>query len=137
MNRNDLYMNYAEEGLSLTVPLGTSGFIKSKINYNGENYIISSNAILSSDEDENKVIIISVDFLETFSSRKIKVYFKEDKIILKQIEIPGADFITAGINSAKNNFTGSKFLANAISKIEDDYIKYKCNSVFAPEIELK
>ena len=137
MNRNDLYMNYAEEGLSLTVPLGTSGFIKSKINYNGENYIISSNAILSSDEDENKVIIISVDFLETFSSRKIKVYFKEDKIILKQIEIPGADFITAGINSAKNNFTGSKFLANAISKIEDDYIKYKCNSVFAPEIKLK
>ena len=38
---------------------------------------------------------------------------------------------------AKNNFTGSKFLGNAISKIEDDYIKYKCNSVFAPEIELK
>ena len=137
VNRNDLFMNYAEEGLSLTIPLGTTGYIKSKIDYNGENYIISANATLSHDEDENKVIIISVDFLETFASRKIKIYFKDDKVILKQIEFPGADFITEGINSAKNNFTGSKILGNAISKIEDDYIKYKCNCVFAPEIELK
>lgn len=137
VSNEKLYLNYAEEDITLTVPLGVDDYINSKIDYNGENYIISAKADLSSDEDKNKVIIISVDFLETFTSRKFKIYFKDNKIILKQIEFPGADFISEGINSAKNNFVGSKIVGNAISKIEDDYIKYKCNGVFSPEIELK
>ncbi len=133
---NILNMVYCENDSVFNVKLGVGEFLTSEIDYYGEKYRVASSINFGTDEDGNKVITVICDFLETFSSRKIKIYFKKGKVIYRQFETPFDDFSKDEFDKIKANAGKNKLLNAALSKIDDDYISYKLESVFEPQIRL-
>ncbi len=133
---NNLYLVYTENCSDYRIPLGVGKYQRSQIDINREKYLISAAINVSNDEDFDKVITINIDFIETFSKRTIKIYFKNGKIILKQSETPGMNFLRECIPLFKNSISKSRVLGTVISKTDDDFLFYKLERIFEPSTEL-
>ncbi len=131
-----LNMVYCENDSVFNVKLGVGDFITTEIDYYGEKYLVASSVNFGTDEDGDKVITVICDFLETFSSRKIKIYFKKGKVIYRQFEAPFDDLSKEELDKIKAGVGKNKLLSAVLGKIDEDYISYKLQSVFEPQIRL-
>ncbi len=131
-----LNMIYCENKSVFSIKLGIDEFLESEIYYYGEKYLVTSAIDSGINEDGNKVITIICNFLETFSTRKIKIIFKDKKIELTQFETPCSEFTLDDFNKIKSNVVKGKLLNAALSKINDEIIYNKFKKIFEPTVEL-
>ena len=87
-------------------------------------------------KDGDQVLVIRADLVEMPSSRYIKFYYKGQPC-LKQYETPGGEYLSELIIKGKNELSQNPALGITIGKIDDEYLKYKFDRVFAPDIKMK
>ncbi len=98
---------------------------------------IANTASLKKNEDEDWVLTVRFDFLETPSSRVIKLVFDGETVLMKQTEIPGEKFASDLTDSVLKEVVDKPIVSTLFEKIGDDYIELKLRKAFSPEIVLK
>ncbi|MEF9976445.1 MAG: hypothetical protein RR754_06745, partial [Oscillospiraceae bacterium] len=81
-------MKWSEGGETLNIPLGFTDYEESIIKINGTSWHIAAKAEFKKDEDDCNVLKIRCCFLESSSSRLIKLVLTDSGAILKMDETP-------------------------------------------------
>ncbi len=126
-----LFLKYCETNAEFIIPLGIDEFKRGEIHYYGEKYLVSSKI-----ENNNGEITVDIDFIETFSSRKLVITKSNGGYVLKQTENPGMQLIIDSTSLFKESISKNKLIANAVNKINDEFLIGKCESIFEPTVEI-
>ena len=111
---------------------GTKLPVRQKIHWHGNVFLAAVQARFTHDEDENPVLRVQIDFLETPCTRILKLILTRRGLIVKQEEYPGEEFLTNSI-SVLLNAPGSKALMAAIvGSAEQGFLRWKLQRVFSP-----
>jgi hypothetical protein len=66
----------------------------------------------------------------------IKLFFLDNKIVLRQSELPGKEFILQNISSIREEIEKHPVIASALAKLDADLLDYKVERTFEPGIEM-
>lgn len=140
-SKNDLdipQMMYCEHDSQYVIPLGFERPSVFSLQYRNDNYWIASSAKFTSDEDGEEVLVIRLDFLETPSSRIIKIYFVDENTLrMEQSEIPGEDFMVRLTEMFIAEYTNKPLIGAMLDKFGTDYIGYRIEKIFNSSLILK
>ena len=131
VKNKQLFLQYEELKSQFIIPIGITDYLRSEIDYYGEKYLIAAKI---EKQDENYVI--NIDFIETFSSRKLVFERKKGGVILTHFEKPGMDLIRKSTSLFKNTLSNNKLLAGAVNKLNNDFLLNKCQAIFEQSVEL-
>ncbi len=133
------YMLYEEADSSFKVPLGIGKPLFTELDFHGEPYKVASRAVLTKNEDDEQVLKVIMDFLETPFTRIMKFIFRGDgSISLLAPERPGADYVFDFVGETLSEMEQrNKLIASAVGKIDPNYLRYKVNNVFSPSVKFK
>ena len=121
-----------EEDCSHILPVGFSKAEYSTVDMHAEPYIVGTYGSFSTDEDDNLVLKLRVSFVETSSTRIMKLIFSGDDIVVKCSETPGRRFFRMYIDSLGKELTSNKLAEALLSRVDKDYFDYKLERTFEP-----
>ena len=78
-----------------------------------------------------------ITFQETPLTRYIKLYYTGAFPHIHQYERPGSDFILLMTATMKNELTDAPLIGNTLNKVDMEYVKYRVNRRFAPDVPLR
>lgn len=131
-------MTYRENEAEFEIPLGFDTPKSTNIKYRNENFLISCKAKFTYNEVDDPVLVVRLDFLETPSSRIIKIYFYgEDSVLVEQTETPGADFMQGLTDMVVTQMVGNPLLGAVYEKFGAELIDYKIEQIFNSKLTLK
>ncbi len=138
-NAEMLVLTYHESDDIFICNVGMWGVAcRTQLYFHGEPYLVAASGTFSSDEDGRAVLKIRCDFLETPSTRFLKLYANADgTYLLKQYEQPGTALIYKAVIDQKLVFAAQPVIGPAMEKIDNDYFDYRIKRTFAPEILMK
>lgn len=129
---NSPYLVWTEGNIKTLVPLCFEKPANAQINLNGFMWDIGTTAIFKKDEDDNDVLKISISFLESSSTRLIKIIFHNDNsITVKLDESPAIALAMEKIKS--ENVTLTKIDPTFFKDIE--FVEYKITRFCAPTLK--
>ena len=131
LKKGYLFLQYEELESQFIIPLGINEYIRSEIDYYGEKYLIASRIT----KQGNKYII-DIDYIETFSSRKLIFERKNSIFFLTHLERPGSNLLKESISLFKNSFSENRLLTSVVKTINNDFLHNKFKSVFEQSVEL-
>ena len=132
-----LYMLYEEEDAVFKVPLGIGEPLFTELNFHGEPYKVASRAVFTKNEDDEPVLKITTDYLETPFTRIMKFIFRGDgALILSASERPGGDYVFDFLGEMLAEIEQkNRLIASAVGKIDPNYLRYKIDNVFSPKVK--
>ena len=130
-------MIYCESDREYVIPLGFDAPEVFNLQYRNDNFLIASSAKFAKNEDDEGVFVIRLDFLETPSSRIIKIYWiDENNIRMEQSETPGEDFMMRLSDMMISEYSEKPIIGTVLDKFGVDYIGYKIGKIFNPCLTL-
>lgn len=130
-----IYYREGEEEHRL--PIGFYAPARTVLTFDGDRYAVAVRGRVATDEEDRLVWLITVSFLETPCTRRIKLTFVGDAVILEQSETPGEDFVKSLIDTAKAELEKQPLVGNAVQKLDPDYMYYKIERLFSPRVKLE
>lgn len=126
-----LQLIWEEEENTFKIPIGVYEPKYTTIEMNGEYFEVGSYCSLSRDEDNRNVLKVTVAFLETSSTRRLKFHFREDnkKVKIRFDEDPS--FIQF-VNAAMSKINIKQLLGFFIS--DTDYLDYTAQRLATPTV---
>ncbi len=104
--------------------------------FHGEPYRVAVRGRFAKNEDDETVLILTMDFVETPCTRTIKIVWNEE-ICLHQTERPGKPFLRMLFADIRQKLDDRPLIGAAADKLDEDYILYKIDGLFSPTVELK
>lgn len=131
-------MLYMENDGKFVIPLGIEKPEMFNLEYRSNNFLVASSAKFTHNEDDEEVLLIRLDFLETPSSRIIKIYRIDDYTInVVQSESPGADFIFRLSDMMISEYADKPIIKAMLDRFGTDYIGYRIEKIFNSNLILK
>lgn len=126
------FLVWTEGGVKTLIPLCFTCPAYAQINLNGHLWDIGTTAVFKKDEDDNDVLKISISFLESTSTRLIKIIFHSNNAItIKLDESPAIALAMEKIKTEKIALT--KIDPTFFKDIE--FVEYKINRFCAPTLK--
>ncbi len=132
-----LEITYEENGCSNRFPVGIGRPAVVTLTFAGQSYLAAVQGKVTEDEDENPVMKVKIDFLETPFTKIIKIVLKKGYAVLRQWETPGRNYVLKGAKEVAKAQTDKLFVSAALDNLDLDYIEYRVDKVFYPSIRLK
>lgn len=130
-------MIYRENDSEYVIPLGFDIPQIFNLQYRNDNFLIATSAKFTKNEDDDEVLVIRLDFLETPSSRIIKIYWlDESSVRVEQSESPGEDFMVRLSDMLMSEYTELPIIGTMLDKFGADYIEYKIERIFNSKLTL-
>lgn len=130
-------MIYRETDTEYVIPLGFAIPEISNLKYRNDNFLIAASARFAKNEDEEEVLVIRLDFLETPSTRIIKIYrMDENTIRMEQSESPGEDFMMRLSDMLMSEYAEMPIIGTMLDKFGADYIEYRIERIFKSKLTL-
>ncbi len=130
------YTSVFGEGLVTQIPVSFDRqVLYFDIKRKGESYRVGTRGWFTSDEDGNPVLKIMLSFIETSSTKFMKLFFHEDHVILKLEESPE---LYSAIDEILHNTIPEipQVLQKTVTAIlESDIAEYKIKNILEPEIK--
>ena len=98
---------------------------------------MAAQARVTHDEDENPVLRLQLDFLETPCSRVLKLVRRRSGVVLKQEETPNVDYLFDTMLLAAHNPAAKAILNSILGSSDAEFLQWKLGQVFAPVLELE
>ena len=133
---NAFYMTYAEAEESYLLRIGFGYPADTDLVMGGKPYHVRTLGKFVKDEDGIPLLSLRITFAETPLTRYIKLYYTGAFPHIHQYEKPGSDFILLMTMTMKNELTTAPLIGNTMNKVDNEYIKYKINRRFAPDVPL-
>ena len=124
-----LHMTWQEGDEVNVLPLGFDGDAVGVANINGTAWRVATHAAFAQDEDGDDVLKIRVCFLESSSTRLIKLFFTENGAIVKLDETPAVALALEKLADEQSAMQA----ADAFFK-DFDYIQYKLAKLCTPRV---
>ena len=133
-----LHMRYQEKETEIDIRLGTASPAVQTIQIGEIPFTVSASAKFTYDEDDRKVVIIRIDFLEYPSSRVIKLIFLDSEtVLMKNEEHPGDALAKDAVGLILGEMRDAPLVTGVMDKIGTDYFMYKAEQVLSPKLILK
>lgn len=132
-----LFMTYAETGETHRFPIGFREAAITELYFRGEPYRVAVRGRLAKNEDDESVLIVTLDFLETPCTRTLKIVFGKCGVVLKQSERPGEPFLRQLLSEIKQKLDGKPLIGSAVEKLDDGYALYKISALLSPNVQLQ
>lgn len=130
-------MVYRESDTEYIIPLGFTIPEISNLRYRNDNFLIATSARFTKNEDDEEVLVIRLDFLETPSTRIIKIYRVDEKTVrMEQSESPGEDFMIRLSDMLMSEYTEMPIIGTMLDKFGADYIEYRIERIFKSKLTL-
>ena len=130
------YMTYAEAEEIYHLRIGFGYPADTDLVMGGKSYRVRTLGRFVKDEDGIPLLSLRITFAETPLTRYIKLYYTGAFPHLHQYERPGSDFILLMTMTMKNGLTDAPLIGTTLNKVDNEYIKYKINRRFAPDVPL-
>jgi len=126
-----LYIHWATAVSAWEIPVGLYEPVKETVNFNGENFLISSFGYVTRDEDNNVVLKVTICFLETSSVRYLKCFFVDNRrtIKLELDETPSIAQISNTLLAQASENELPSFLAK-----DNGYVRFLIDKLTLPVI---
>ena len=132
------WMSYCETDVEIQIPLGFDKIELVDISYRNDNYKVAVKSRFTTTEDDEPVLVITLDFLETPSRRIIKIYRNgEGEIKLFQTETPNGDFLVGITDMFLSELPENHIVNSIYDKIGEDFLDYKFDRLFSSTLILK
>lgn len=80
------------------IKIGFETAAYSKVNLNGETYLVGSQGVIREDEDGNPVLYLMLSYVETTSTSILKFFLEDERMLVKFDETPRVDEVTAALD---------------------------------------
>lgn len=130
------YMTYAEAEESYLLRIGFGYPADTDLSMGGKMYHVRTLGRFTRDEDGIPLLSLRITFAETPLTRFIKIYYAGVAPHIHQYERPGSDFILMMTMAMKNELTMAPIIGGPLNKLDNDYIKYRINKRFSPDVSL-
>lgn len=128
---------YEERDAIHRLRVGLEAPIRQVIRHQGNQFLAAVQGRFTHDADENPVLRLQIEFLETPSTRVLKLILTPAGPRLQQDETPGADFVT-GMTALFADSPAFRAVAAALVGAPDpDYLDYRIRRVFQPDLKLR
>lgn len=130
------FVTVEETGESYRLPVGFGAPEYANLTLLGEPHRVGVNGRFARDEDDRAVLILAVTFIESASTRHIRLYFEPGFGTLtgRWRETPGRPFVANGLERFAQEKKASPVLAGLLGVAAPDYVNYKLISALEPEI---
>ncbi len=116
------------------------GFDRPKLctlTFKEQKYLAAVQGRITHDDEENPVLRINIDFIETPFSRVMKIVMTEGRMVLKQSETPGSKYVLNALKRLEELQPGSRIMSAVLGSLDTDYAEFKINSVLSPELRFE
>ena len=134
---NAFYMTYSEAEESYHLRIGFGYPADTDLVMGGKPYRVRTLGKFVRDEDGIPLLSLRITFQETPLTRYIKLYYTGAFPHMHQYERPGSDFILLMTATMKNELTDAPLIGNTLNKVDMEYVKYRVNRRFAPDVPLR
>lgn len=132
VENNKLYLHLKSQNESFKLPIGMGKSENIDLKLCGGNYKVALMGSFATDEDQNLVLKLTIDYLELPFSISAKLFFAEDELVVKIIEIPSSEFILSALVEIKNTLQNRPIIGAALKKVDSDYLRYLSDRAFSP-----
>ena len=107
------------------------------LTFHGNVYLVAAQARFTHDDEENPVLRLRLDFLETPCTRILKLVKTPQGIIVRQQEFPGADYVCQLTGQAAGTPAMRPILAALLGSSDPDFLDWKLSRIFAPNLKFR
>ena len=130
-----LLITFQEGEVLYKIPIGFGYYEDSKINVNGEVYLIKAIGIFCKNEDDLLTLKVKLVFPELSNTRFIRFYFNGDEIISRWNEEPGIEYIVNLMDTYNDMEAKANILDLVTGKLDMELIQYLIKHVLEPELK--
>ncbi|MGM9973689.1 MAG: serine hydrolase domain-containing protein [Clostridiaceae bacterium] len=132
---NKLFITFQEGEAFYKIPVGIGKYEDSKINVNGEIYLIKAIGVFGKNEDDLLTLKVKLVFPELSNTRFIRFYFNGDEIISRWNEEPGIEYV-ANLMYSFNDMEGKTNVFDLVTgKLDKELIYHLIRHVLEPELK--
>ena len=131
------FMTYVETRETHYFSVGFREAAITELYFRGEPYRVAVRGRLAKNEDDESVLIVTLDFLETPCTRTLKIVFGKCGVVLKQSERPGEPFLRQLLSEIKQKLDSKPLIGSAVEKLDDGYALYKISALLSPNVQLQ
>ncbi len=137
VEKDTLVMTYTEREDTHRVDIGFGTACDGEVYFRGEPYRIRTLGRVATNEDGVDVLVVTIDFVETPSTRQLRFYFEEDGVRLRQTEHPGEPLLALFRSELRRSLEKQPLVGAAVEKLDEDYLIYRTRRIWAPEVQLQ
>lgn len=123
---------YEERDQLHHIVCGTRRPVRQHVNWHGNVFLCAAQARFTQDEDDNPVLRIQIDFLETPCTRIVKLIQTRQGWIVKQEETPGDEFLTNSMSLLLKTPASKTLMTAILGSAEQGYLRWKIQRLFLP-----
>lgn len=135
--RTQISVLYEERDQLYHVIAGTKEPVYQILNFRGNEFRVAAQARFTHNEEENPVLRVQIDFLETPCSRILKLYLTPKGPLLRQEETPNVDYLLDTVILSAPTAGAKALLTSLLGSSDADYIHWKMDQVFGPMLKMK
>ena len=131
-------LTYSENDAVFDLPLGLESPEITELEFGKNRFLVAVKAAFKTDEEDRRVLVVRIDFMEFPSSRVLKfIFIDEHTVLLRQTEFPGKEFAIETIRETMGDFSDKPMLARIMERVGTDFFEFKAERAFSPELILK
>ena len=135
--RTQVSLFYEEQDQYYHVIAGVKEPVYQILNFRGNEFRVAAQARFTHDEDENPVLRVQIDFLETPCSRILKLYLLPTGPLLRQQETPNMDYLLDTMVLQVSGMAPKALMNSLLGSTDADYLHWKMDQIFDPLLKLK
>jgi CubicO group peptidase (beta-lactamase class C family) len=119
------------------IPITIDRWSDTVLHFGKTDYRASAYTTLSQNEDGLRLLKIKLAFPEVASTRKIKLYYKNNSVLVTRSESPGMELIRIFADELEATLKKNKLLSDVVSLLDSDAIFLKLEKRFEPTFTLE
>lgn len=135
--RTQVTLLYEERDQLHVLFAGTKQPCYQVLNFRGNEFRVAAQARFTHNEEEEPVLRIQIDFLETPVSRILKLTKSRHGWKLKQEETPDVEYLMDTMVLKANSPASKALLSSLLGSADAEFLHWKLDQVFAPAMELQ
>lgn len=131
------YVHYQEKNVLHTFPVGFTHAAPGILQIGSVSYHIRTLGEFTRNEDHRPLLKLRISFAETPFTRCLKLYYTGTCPHIQYSERPGSEFIFSKVIGIKNDLGTTPIIGGTLTKVDNDYLRYRINKKFSPDIRLR
>ena len=132
-----MFLDVEENDGIKRIPITIDKWSDTVLHFGKTDYRASAYTTVSKNEDGIRLLKIKLAFQEVASTRIIKIYFKNDSLLVAMSESPGMELIRIFADVLEATLKKNKLLSDVVSLIDADAIFLKLEKRFEPTFTLE
>ncbi len=128
---------YEERDQLHHITAGTREPVVQTLTFHGNVYRVAAQARFTHDDEENPVLRVRLDFLETPCTRILKLIRTPAGFTVRQEEFPGANYVRKLTDQAANAPAMRPILSALLGSSDPDFLGWKLERIFAPSLKFR